>query len=40
MKLRQANDHWKRVFDAAKLDYAIKTKECITSQKYSSLEFW
>ena len=35
MKFRQGNDYWKRVFD-----YAIKTKECITSQKHSSLEFW
>ena len=40
MKFRQANDYWNRIFDAAKLDYAIKTKECITSQKHSSLEFW
>ena len=30
----------KRVFEAAKLAYANKTKESITSQKLGSLEFW
>ena len=33
VKFRQAKDHCKRVLEAAKLAYAIKTKDFITSQK-------
>ena len=36
VKFRQASNHCKRVFEAAKLAYANKTKESITSQKCSS----
>ena len=39
-KFRQASNHCKRVLEAAKLAYAAKTKESITSQKLSSLDFW
>ena len=34
VKLRQASNCCKRVVEAAKLAYATKTKESITSQKY------
>ena len=30
---RQASNHWKKVLEAAKLAYATKAKEFITSQK-------
>ena len=40
VKFRQASNHWKRVFEAAKLAYANKTKESTTSQKFSSWDFW
>ena len=33
VKFRQASNHCKRVLEAAKLAYANKTKESITSQK-------
>ena len=36
VKFRQASDQCKKVFEAAKLAYVIKTKESITSQKLSS----
>ena len=37
---RQASNHCKRVIEAAKLAYANKTKESITSQKPGSYDFW
>ena len=40
VKLRQASNCCKRVFEAAKLAYANKTKESITSQKLGSRDFW
>ena len=36
----QASNCWKRILEAAKLIYANKTKESITSQKIGSLDFW
>ena len=40
VKFRQASNHCKRVLEAAKLAYAAKTKESITSQKLGSRDFW
>ena len=40
VQLRQASNHCKRVLEAAKLAYANKTKESITSQKLGSRDFW
>ena len=40
VKFRQASDCFKRVLEAAKLEYANKTKESITSQKPISRDFW
>ena len=40
IKFRQASDCCKRVLEAAKLAYAAKTKESITSQKLGSQNFW
>ena len=40
VKFRQASNRCKRVLDAAKLIYANKTKESITSQKLGSRDFW
>ena len=40
VKFRQASNHCKRVLEAAKLAYATKTKESITSQKLGSRDFW
>ena len=40
VKFRQASNLCKRVLEAAKLAYANKTKESITSQKLGSREFW
>ena len=40
VKLSQASNHCKRVFDAAKFEYVNKTKEFITSQKLGSQDFW
>ena len=40
VKFRQASNHCKRVLEAAKLAYATKTKESITSQKLRSWDFW
>ena len=40
VKSRQASNHCKRVLEAAKLAYAAKTKESITSQKLGSRDFW
>ena len=40
VKSRQTSNHCKRVLKAAKLAYAAKTKESITSQKLDSLGFW
>ena len=40
VKFRQASNHCKRVLEAAKLAYANKTKESITSQKLGSWDFW
>ena len=37
---RQASNCCKRVLEAAKLAYANKTKESITSQKLGSHDFW
>ena len=39
VKFRQASNHCKRVLEAAKLGYATKTKESITSQKLGSEDF-
>ena len=40
VKFRQASNRCKRVLEAAKLAYATKTKESITSKKIGSQEFW
>ena len=40
VKFRQASNCCKRVLDAAKLAYANKTNESITSQKLGSRDFW
>ena len=40
VKFRQASNPCKRVLEAAKLAYANKTKESITSQKLGSRDFW
>ena len=40
VKFTQASNRCKRVLEAAKLAYANKTKESITSQKLSSRDFW
>ena len=40
VKFRQASNCCKRVLEAAKLTYANKTKESITSQKLGSRDFW
>ena len=40
VKFRQASNCCKRVLEAAKLAYANKTKESITSQKLGSCDFW
>ena len=40
VKLRQASNRWKRVLEAAKLAYANKTKESITSKKLGPHDFW
>ena len=40
VKFRQASNHCKRVLEGAKLTYANKTIESITSQKLSSHDFW
>ena len=40
VKFRQASNCCKRVLEAAKLAYANKAKESITSQKLGSREFW
>ena len=40
VKFRQASNHCKRVLEDAKLGYANKTKELITSQKLGSRDFW
>ena len=39
VKFRQASNHCKRVLEAAKIAYANKTKESITSQKLGSRDF-
>ena len=40
VKFRKASNRCKRVLEAAKLAYANKTKESITSQKLGSCDFW
>ena len=40
VKFKQASNRCKRVLEAAKLAYANKTKESITSQKLGSRDFW
>ena len=40
VKIRKASNCCKRVLKAAKLAYATKTKESITSQKLGSRDFW
>ena len=40
VKFRQASIPCKRVLEAAKLAYATKTKESVTSQKLGSHKFW
>ena len=40
VNFRQVSNHCKRVLEAAKLAYATKTKDSITSQKLGSHEFW
>ena len=39
-KFSQASNHCKKVLEGAKLAYAMKTKEYITSQKLGSWDFW
>ena len=39
VKFRQASNHCERVLEVAKLAYANKTKESITSQKLGSWDF-
>ena len=40
VKFKQASNRCKRFLEAAKLAYANKTKESITSQKLGSRDFW
>ena len=40
VKFRQASNHCKKVLKAAKLAYANKSKESITSQKLGSCNIW
>ena len=40
VKFRQASNRCKRVLEAAKLKYANKTKQSITSEKLGSRDFW
>ena len=40
VKFRQASNRCRSVFEAAKLAYANKAKESITSQKLGSRDFW
>ena len=40
MKLRQASIRCERVLKSAKLAFANKTNESITSQKHDSRDFW
>ena len=40
VKFRQASNRCKKALEAAKLAYANKTKESITSQKFGSQDFW
>ena len=40
VKFRQTSNRCKRVLEAAKLAYANKTKQSITSQKLDSRDFW
>ena len=40
VKFRQASNRCKRVLEGAKLAYATKTKESITSKKLGSRDFW
>ena len=40
VKFRQASNHCNRVLEAAKLAYANKAKESITSQKLGSRDIW
>ena len=40
VKSRQGSNRCKKVLEAAKLAYATKTKESITSQKLGSRDFW
>ena len=40
VKFKQATNHCKRFLEAAKLAYANKIKESITSQKLGSQDFW
>ena len=40
VKFRHASNHCKRVLEAAKLTYATKTKESITSHKLGSRDLW
>ena len=40
VNFRQASNHCERVLEAAKLAYATKTKESITSQNLGSPDFW
>ena len=40
VKFREASNRYKRVLEAAKLAYATKTKESITSQKLGSRNVW
>ena len=40
VKFRQASNYCKRVLEAAKLAYANKAKESVTSQKLGSHDFW
>ena len=40
MKFEKVSNHCRKVFEGAKLVYANKTKESLTSQKVGSWDFW
>ena len=40
VNFRQDGNRCERVLEAAKIAYAIKTKESVTSQKLGSRDFW
>ena len=40
VKFRQASNRCKRILEVAKIAYANKAKDSITSQKFGSCDFW